>query len=201
VSGIVITLAACALILTGRIKSALLAYLAFSAGALVLSFPHGAHAAGLALFGLLASAKLVAGPLVLVWLVRTHGAPEDLAPAMSVAWRVVFAVAAVAIGRAAGELSGFAHSPHAGTVFTAFFCSVAIVIVHRNLLAHVLGLLALGSAVSLAGAVFGEGLSGAIELGDTFDILLATLVALALARAIVIHNPRLDVRRMRELRG
>jgi len=91
--------------------------------------------------------------------------------------------------------------PAAGVVFYAVFTSMLIVLLHRNLLAHVIGLLMLGSAITLAGAVFAPGLPGAIEIADTFDAVIATVVALSLARALIAFNPNLDVRSMRELRG
>jgi len=76
-----------------------------------------------------------------------------------------------------------------------------IVLLHRNLLAHVIGLLTLGSAITLAGAVFAPQLPGAIEIADTFDAVLATVVALAIARALIAYDPHLDIRSLRELRG
>jgi hydrogenase-4 membrane subunit HyfE len=76
-----------------------------------------------------------------------------------------------------------------------------IVIVFRNLLAHAIGLLVLGSAITLAGAVFAPSLPGAIEIADTFDAVVATIVALTIARAILAYDPHLDIRSLRELRG
>jgi hydrogenase-4 membrane subunit HyfE len=72
---------------------------------------------------------------------------------------------------------------------------------HRNLLAHVVGLLSLGSAITLAAAVFAPSLPGAIELAGTFDAVFATFIAIAVARAVILHDPRLDIRSLRGLRG
>jgi hydrogenase-4 component E len=80
-------------------------------------------------------------------------------------------------------------------------CGLAILIVHRNLLAAVIGLLVLGTGATLAGAVIAPGLPGLIELGAAFDTLVATFIGLALARAFVAHNPLLDVISLRRLRG
>jgi hydrogenase-4 membrane subunit HyfE len=59
----------------------------------------------------------------------------------------------------------------------------------------------LGSAITLSGAVFAPGLPSAIEIADTFDAVVATVVALAIARALIGFDPQLDIRSLRELRG
>jgi hydrogenase-4 membrane subunit HyfE len=84
-------------------------------------------------------------------------------------------------------------------VLYAIFTSMMIVVRHRNLLAHAIGLL--GGAITLSGAVFAPGLPSAIEIADTFDAIIATVVALAIARALVGFDPRLDIQSLRELRG
>ena len=76
-----------------------------------------------------------------------------------------------------------------------------MLMVHRNLLAHVIGLLVLGTGIELAGATLAPGLPAAFELGATFDVLVATFIGLALVRAIATHNPLLDVDALRRLRG
>ena len=98
-------------------------------------------------------------------------------------------------------MAAFADVPLAGTTFTAIFASVAVVVLHRNLLAHVIGLLALGSSIALAGSVFAAGLPAGIELADSFDVVLATFVAIGVARALAGFDPKLDVRSLRSLRG
>ena len=80
-------------------------------------------------------------------------------------------------------------------------CGVGMLIVHRNLLAHVIGLLVLGAGTELAGAALAPGLPASIELGATFDVLVATFIGLALVRAIIAHIPLLDVDSLRRLRG
>jgi hypothetical protein len=198
---LLLTASAAVLMLDSRLRPALAAYAVLTATTLWQSFPHAASPAALALFAALAAIKLVAGPLAIVALVRRYRVPEYLTPSFNTAWRVGFAALAVVAGHEAGRMTAFAHVPLAGAVFTAVFASVATVLLHRNLLAHVIGLLALGSAISLAGAVFAPGLSGAVELADTFDVVIATFVALAIARAILAYDPQLDVRSLRTLRG
>ncbi len=199
--GLVLVLSAVALMLDARLRSALVAYLVFTLATLWLAFPHEPSRGALALFVLIAVVKLVAGPLVIVAIVRRFGVGENLLPSFNLAWRVAVAVASVALGSAVGRMDAFVHLPLAGVVFTALFASAAIVVLHRSLLAHVIGLLALGSAISLAGAVFAPGIAGATELADTFDIVIATLVALSIARSLVAFDPHLDVRSLRGLRG
>lgn len=196
-----IVVSALALMLDARLRSALVAYAVLTGTTLWLAFPHGANTGALALFAFLALVKLVVGPALVLAIVRRYGVPENLGPSFNLAWRVLGAVAAVGVGAGAATMPAFASIPFAGVVFTALFCSVAVVVLHRNLLAHVIGLLALGSAISLAGAVFAPGLAGATEIADTFDVVIATLVALSVARSLVAFDPRLDIRSLRELRG
>lgn len=184
-----------------RLRTALIAYLTFTGATLWLAFPHVEGARGLALFALIAVVKLIVGPALILWIVRRYGVPGDLSPSFNVAWRIACAATAVAAGYAVGSMEAFRDVPLADAVFAGVFSGAAILILHRNLLAHVIGLLALGSAISLAGVVFAPKLSGAVELADTFDIVIATLVALAIARTLIAYDPNLDVRSLRNLRG
>ena len=76
-----------------------------------------------------------------------------------------------------------------------------MLIVHRNLLAHMVGLLVLGIGIGFAGSMLAPGLPEPIELGTAFDALIATVIGLAIVRAIVVHDPLLDVESLRRLRG
>jgi hydrogenase-4 membrane subunit HyfE len=96
--------------------------------------------------------------------------------------------------------------PHGATLSAlAFFFALAVVKLALGPFALVmlvkLGLLMLGSAITLSGAVFAPGLPSAIEIADTFDAVVATVVALAIARALIGFDPQLDIRSLRELRG
>ncbi|MBV8435871.1 MAG: hypothetical protein JO029_16430 [Candidatus Eremiobacteraeota bacterium] len=187
--------------LGARLRTAIAAYAAFTATTLSLAFPHGGHVRSLAIFVTLASIKLLVVPATLVVLVRRYNVPERLDPSFGTAWRILFAVIAIVAGHEAGRIDAFAGVPLAGATFTAIFASVAAIVLHRNLLAHVIGLLALGSSIALTGAVFASGLPAGVELADTFDVVMATVVALGVARAIVGFDPTLDVRSLRSLRG
>ena len=199
VDGLLVASAAI-LMLDSRLRSALAAYVVFTGTTLWLSFT-AESAVGIGIFAALAAIKLLIGPLAILWLVRRYRLPEYLAPSLPAVWRVALAAVAIVAGHAAGRMPAFAGIALAGTVFTALFASVATVALHRNLLAHIIGLLVLGSAITLAGAVFARGLPGAVELADTFDAVIATFVALAIARSLVAYDPLLDVRSLRSLRG
>jgi hydrogenase-4 membrane subunit HyfE len=198
---IVILISAAMLIVDPRLRSALAAYVVFTAATLYLAFPAGAAATDVAFFAALAAIKLIAGPSALIFLVRRYHVPEDLAPSPNIVVRLVIVAVALAGARQVGEMAAFAGIASTGIVFYALFTSMMIVIVYRNLLAHVIGLLVLGSAITLAGAVFAPSLPGAIEIADTFDAVVATIVALTIARAILAFDPHLDIRSLRELRG
>jgi hydrogenase-4 membrane subunit HyfE len=197
----VILIAAALLAVDSRLRSALVAYLAFTGATLWLAFPHNAGVLPVLLFALLALIKLVAGPAALLLLVRRYHVPENLAPSINIVWRLLLVAGTLLATHEIREMTAFRDIDAAGAVFYAIFTSMLIVVLHRNLLAHVIGLLMLGSAITLAGAVFSPGLPGAIEIADTFDAVIATVVALAIARAIIAFDPRLDIRSLRELRG
>jgi hydrogenase-4 membrane subunit HyfE len=76
-----------------------------------------------------------------------------------------------------------------------------MLMIFRNLLAQMIGLLVLGIGIGFAGSMLAPGLPESIELGATFDALVATFIGLALVRAMVVHDPLLDVETLRRLRG
>ena len=199
--GVVLVVSAAVLMVDSRLRTALVAYLVFTGATLWLAFPHVIGVRGFALFATIAVAKLIVGPALILWIVRRYRVPGDLSSSFNVAWRIACAVGAVSAGYAIAGMHAFRDVPLADAVFAAVFSGAAILILHRNLLAHVIGLLALGSAISLAGIVFAPTLSGAVELADTFDIVIATLLGLAIARTLIAYDPNLDVRSLRNLRG
>jgi hydrogenase-4 component E len=200
VTGIILV-AAALLAIDSRLRPALVAYLIFTAATLWLAFPHAGDLRALIFFASLAIVKLVAGPAALLLLVRRYHVPEDLAPSVNVVWRLLLVAGTLLATHEIRRMTAFSDVDAAGVVFYAIFTSMLVVVLHRNLLAHVIGLLMLGSAITLAGAVFAPGLPGAIEIADTFDAVIATVVALAIARALIAFDPRLDIRSLRELRG
>lgn len=196
-----ILLSAAVLAIDSRLRTALVAYASFTAATLWLAFPHPSTPAEIAFVATLSILKLVVGPLAIVMLVRRYQVSEDLAPSLGLAWRLLIVVVTLAATHAIRQMTALNDIPSAGVVFYAVFASMMIVVLHRNLLAHVIGLLMLGSAITLAGAVFAPDLPGAIELAGTFDAVIATLLALSIARALLAFDPRLDIRSLRELRG
>ena len=197
----IIALSAAVLMISERFAVSLIAYIAFSAAILLLDAPVHGSIAAIAFFAALATVKLGLGPAALVFLVRRYRMPTALAGSLGIVWRC--AIAAVALGAAhlIAMIPAFAGIPNAHILCYALFTSAAIVVLHRNLLAHVIGLLTLGGSMTLAGALFSPALPGAVELADSFDVLIATLVGLTLARAILAFDPRLDIRALRSLRG
>jgi hydrogenase-4 membrane subunit HyfE len=196
-----ILVSAALLAIDSRLRSALVAYAVFTAATLYLAFPREATLTAGAFFCALAVIKLVIGPAALIALVKRYNVPEDLAPSVSLPWRLLLVAATLLAAHEIRRMTAFSGVASAGVVFYAIFTSMMIVVLHRNLLAHVIGLLMLGSAITLSGAVFSPGLPGAIEIADTFDAVIATVVALSIARALIAFDPRLDIRSLRELRG
>ena len=197
----VILVSAALLTIDSRLRSSLVAYLVFTAATLWVAFPHPSTPSEIAFVATLAALKLVVGPAALISLVRRYKVSEDLAPSLGPAWRLLIVVVTLVVAHEIGRMTALSDLPDAGVVFYAAFASIMIVVLHRNLLAHVIGLLMLGSAITLAGAVFAPELPWAIELAGTFDAVIATLLALSIARALIAFDPQLDIRSLRELRG
>jgi hydrogenase-4 membrane subunit HyfE len=196
-----ILLSAAALAIDPRFRSALVAYAIFTAATLYLAFPVGAALTETVFFAVLAAIKLIVGPGALIYLVRRYHVPENLGPSLGLVWRLVIVGTALVAAYEVRHMTAFAGVGSTTVVFDALFTSMLIVVLYRNLLAHTIGLLVLGSAITLAGAVFAPGLPYAIEIADTFDAVIATFVALTIARAVIAYDPRLDIRGLRDLRG
>jgi hypothetical protein len=145
--------------------------------------------------------KLVVAPAGLLVFVGRYPAARDLRPSLPFWGRCVSVAIFAAAAKGVGAFPGFASLPSATFAAYLLLCSIGTVIVHRNLLAHLVGLLALGTAVTLAGTIVAPQLPESVELGATFDALVATFVGLGLVRAFLAHNPVLDVEALRELRG
>ncbi len=198
---ILLTLAAAALILESDVRRATVAYVVLTLTTLRIALPHVEGTADTALFATIAFLKVAVGPAMVLTLVARYHARSEMGSSFGPAVRLLVAFGAIAAGHAAARMDAFSTIPHAAAVFEALLASAAVVILNRSLLAHALGLLALGSAIGLASTVFAAGLPLGVELGDTFDGVLATFVALAIVRAAIVHDPSLDVRSMRSLRG
>jgi len=199
---LLIFLAGATLIVNGRTAQALIAYFVLAATASAILLPSSfTTPTTLALFSLSTLLKVVLAPVGLRWFLRANPAADNLSPSapapVRIALVIVLSLAATSIARDP-MLSGI---PLVGTAAFTVLCGVGMLMLHRNLLAHVIGLLVLGSGIELAGATLAPGLPASYELGASFDVLIATFIGLALVRAIAAHNPLLDVESLRRLRG
>ena len=190
------------LIVSGNARAMLLGYLILAGAASAFTAAGAATSPlSLALFLLAVAIKLVAAPAGIAFFLRSNAEANDLLPTVPMPLRVAivvaFAVAADAIGRSAL----FAPAPYAGLIAYALLCSAGAMVVHRNLIAQVLGLLAIGAAITLSGAVLAPQFPEAIEVGESFDALVAMLIGLALVRAFIKLDPTLDVEHLRNLHG
>ena len=180
------------LLVTSRTALAIGAYVVLAAAASVLIAPAAAAAPLAAVaFSITTAMKTIVAPLVLLWFVRAQPAARDLRPSIPIPLRLL-----LAIGIA---VAGLDSAIGLGVAVTAM--GAALLIVHRNLIAHLIALLVLGTGVTLCGAVLAPGVPETVELGATFDALVGTFVGLALMRAFAAHDPLLDVESLRRLRG
>jgi hydrogenase-4 membrane subunit HyfE len=158
----------------------------------------------LALFVVATAIKVVLAPLGILLYVRANPSAGDLRPVGTVPLRLLlaigFALAASALVRSPA-LASVEGAPLADVVAYVVLCGVGVLIVQRNLLAHMIGLLVLGVGIAIAGAVLAPQLPEAIELGATFDALVATFIGLALLRSLAVDDPQLDVDALSGLRG
>ncbi len=198
----VLFLSGAVLILGTRTSSVVAAYALLATLTTAFVAPSAAHGAlPLALFAASASLKLVVAPIGIMLFLRVNPLAGDLRPAISLPGRLLLVIAFAITARGVGHLTALATIPNADIAAYAILCGIGMLIVHRNLLAHLLGLLVLGTGVTLAGAIAAPTLPEAVELGATFDALVATFIGLALVRAFVTHNPLLDVESLQKLRG
>ena len=190
------------LIVERRTPRILIAYVVLAATASIFILPSALESPlALALFALSSLVKLVVVPVGILLFLRANPAASDLRPSIGLPARIVLVVAFASIARLVGHSAALAPVPMQSMVAYVVLCSVGMLIVHRNLLAHVMGLLALGAGITLAGATLAPALPESVELGATFDALVATFIGLALVRAFVAENPVLDVESLRRLRG
>ena len=150
---------------------------------------------------LTAAAKLVAAPLGIVYIVRGNPSAGRTRPVLSMPARVALVVIAAALSQVVAAMPAFAGIAQANLVVYTLLCGVLMLVNNRNLLAHVMGLLTIGTSLTLAGAIVAPGIPGSLELGAAFDALLATLLAIGLARALLQYDPALDIVTLRHLKG
>jgi hydrogenase-4 membrane subunit HyfE len=199
---LLIVLAGATLIVNGRTSQALIAYVVLAATTSIILLPSSlATPTALALFSLSTILKVGLAPIALRWFLRANPAADNLSPSVSAMLRLAFVILIAYAATTVARDSAFAGIPMIGTAVFTVLCGIGMLMVHRNLLAHVFGLLVLGAGVELAGAMIAPGLPASFELGATFDVLVVTFIGLALVRAIATHNPLLDVESLRRLRG
>ncbi|HTJ25365.1 MAG TPA: hypothetical protein VMA36_04285 [Candidatus Limnocylindria bacterium] len=185
-----------------RAKRVLAAYVVLAAfvAALIARDVRG-DAVALGLFALATLLKVVAAPLGISWFLRRSPEAEDLRAAVPLPLRVVVVMLLVAAARAAEHLPPLAGLPLQNVVAFVLLCGIALLLLHRTVLADLLGLLVVGSAVTLEGVLAAPALPEAVELGAAFDVLVTTFVGLALLRALRERGLHLDVDALRKLRG
>ncbi len=197
----ILFLAGAILLLSTRTTQMLVGYavLAVTIGVFVVPAALGSPLS-LMLFGMSALLKIVVAPLGILAFVRANPKAGDLRPSLAAPVRLLLVVAFALVAREAIVPTLGSAELQSVTVYVVL-CGIGILIVHRNLLSHVVGLLVLGTGVTLAGAILAPTLPESVELGATFDALVATFIGLALVRAFFAHNPVLDVDALRSLRG
>ncbi|HEY5061369.1 MAG TPA: NADH-quinone oxidoreductase subunit K, partial [Gemmatimonadaceae bacterium] len=114
--------------------------------------------------------------------------------------RVLTVIVLVVLSRAVDRLPVAAALPLQSTVAFVILCGIAMLLMHRNVLADLLGLLVFGAGITLEGALAAPQLPEAVELGAAFDVLVTTFIGLALLRTLH-QRGLLDVDRLRSLRG
>jgi hydrogenase-4 component E len=199
---LLLLVAGATLIINGRTSQVLVAYIVIAATISTLLFPSALGSpTAVALYALSTIVKVILAPLGLRWFLRANPAADDLNPSIPAPGRLALVVLIAFAARSLGQDPALEGIPMIDIAVVTVLCGVGMLIVHRNLLAHVIGLLVLGAGTELAGAALAPGLPASIELGATFDVLVATFIGLALVRAIIAHNPLLDVDSLRRLRG
>jgi hypothetical protein len=199
---LVLFVSGASLILVTRTSFVVVAYVVLAALTTAFVAPAAAHAPlPLTLFVASTTLKLVVAPVGIMLFLRANPLAGDLRPSIILPGRLLLVIGFALTARDVAHLSALRPIANAGMATFAILCGPGMLIVHRNLLAHVLGLLVLGTGVTLAGAILAPNLPESVELGATFDALVATFIGLALVRAFVAHDPLLDVESLERLRG
>jgi|GEM_PF-1461782 len=184
-----------------RAKRVLAAYVAIAIVTTVVTFPGASTTlGGLLLFGIATVLKVVLAPIGIVWFLRRNPEAEDLRAGAPLPIRVLTVIVLVVLSRAVDRLPVAAALPLQSTVAFVILCGIAMLLMHRNVLADLLGLLVFGAGITLEGALAAPQLPEAVELGAAFDVLVTTFIGLALLRTLH-QRGMLDVDRLRSLRG
>lgn len=184
-----------------RAKRVLAGYVGIAILTTVVTFPDAAATpSGLILFGLATALKVVLAPLGILWFLRRNPEAEDLRASAPLPVRVLTVIVLAVLCRSVDRLPVAAALPLQPIVAFVILCGIAVLIVHRNVLADLLGLLLLGAGITLEGALAAPQLPEAVELGAAFDVIVTTFIGLALLRTLH-RRGLLDVDRLRSLRG
>ena len=190
--GVLIVAAGGVLLVTSRTALAVGAYVVLAAAASALIAPAvAASPLAVATFSITTVMKVVVAPLVLLWFLRAQPAARTLQPSLAIPLRLLLAIGIALVG----------INSAIGLGIAVVAVGAGALVLHRNLIAQLIGLLALGTGVTLCGAVLAPGLPETVELGASFDALVGTFIGLALIRAFAAHDPLLDVESLRRLRG
>jgi hydrogenase-4 component E len=199
---LLILLAGATLIVNGRTGQVVVAYVVLAATTSAILLPSSlATPTAVALFAISALLKIVLAPVGFRWFLRANPTADDLNPSVPATVRLLLVILIAIAARSISQDPALSGIPLLFTAVFTVLCGISMLMVHRNLLAHVIGLLVLGTGIELAGAMIAPGLPEAFELGATFDVLVATFIGLALVRAIAAQNPLLDVESLRRLKG
>jgi hydrogenase-4 membrane subunit HyfE len=155
----------------------------------------------LAFFSISFFLKAIVAPIGIWTFARRNAAARNLRPAVDLPIRLVVVLALAFGSQYVPHMPGLAPIPMVGTIAYIMLCSFAVLVIHRNLLAQVIGLLVLSAGVTLAAVMSAPQLPEAVELGATFDALVVTFIGLTLVRAFLTHHPLLDIESLRSLRG
>ena len=184
-----------------RAKRVLAGYVGIAILTTIVTFPDAtATPGGLILFSLATVLKVVLAPIGILWFLRRNPEAEDLRASAPLPVRVLTVIGLGILCRAVEQLPVAAALPLQPVVAFVILCGIAVLIVHRNVLADLLGLLLFGAGITLEGALAAPQLPEAVELGAAFDVIVTTFIGLALLHTLH-RRGLLDVDRLRSLRG
>ena len=189
------------MIVDTRAKRVLVGYVAIAIVTSIMTFSGAAATlSGLMLFGVATLLKVVLAPIGILWFIRLNPAAEDLRASTPLPVRVLVVIVLIVLSRAANRLPGVDGLPLQSIVAFVILCGIAMLIMHRNVLADLLGLLLFGAGITLEAALVAPQLPAVVELGAAFDVLVTTFIGLSLLRTLH-ERGLLDVDRLRNLRG
>jgi hydrogenase-4 membrane subunit HyfE len=189
------------MIVDTRAKHVLAGYVAIAIVTTVMTYSSvDVTLGGLLLFSIATALKVVVAPIGILWFIRLNSEAEDLRSSAPLPIRVLVVIVLIVLSRAAYRLPAAAGLPLQSIVAFVVLCGIAMLIMHRNVLADLLGLLLFGAGITLEAALIAPELPAGVELGAAFDVLVTTFIGLALLRTLH-HRGLLDVDRLRNLRG